>query len=89
MAIKKSTLITYKRDKDKIEITGDPKDIKWPMWFDLVSSRVLWVLFVVALLFTVPKASIIPVLWQWVKKLLPFTIPFMVRADWLQMLFSG
>ncbi len=88
MAIKKSTLI-YKRDKDKIEITGDPKDIKWPMWFDLVSSKVLWVLFVVALLFTVPKASIIPVLWQWVKKLLPFTIPFMVRADWLQMLFSG
>ncbi len=89
MAIKKSTLITYKRDKDKIEITGDPKDIKWPIWFDLVSSRVLWVLFVVALLFTVPKASIIPVLWQWVKKLIPFMIPFMVGADWLQMLFSG
>lgn len=89
MVIKKETLITYKRDKDKVEISGDPKDIKGLIWFDMVSSRLKGTLWRGLLLFTVPKASVMPLLWQWLKKQIPFMILLVVAAGWLQMLFSG
>lgn len=89
MAIKKSTLITYKREKDKVEITGDSEDTKGLMWFDLISSRLIWIVLVVVLLFVAPKASFVPILWQWIKKQIPFMMLFVVAATWLQMLFSG
>ena len=60
----------YKRDKNSIEISGDADQIKWPVWFHLVSYRLVWVVLVVVLLCTVPKASWIPMVWQWVKRLL-------------------
>ena len=87
MAIRKT--LSYKREKGKVEITGDPEDTKWLMWFDLVSSRLLWIVLAVVLLIIAPKASFIPVLWQWVKKLMPFMILFAVPASWFRLLFSG
>lgn len=87
MAIRKA--LTYKREKDKVEITGEPEDTKGLMWFDLISSRLIWIVLVVVLLFIAPKASFVPILWQWVKKQIPFMMLFVVPAAWLQMLFSG
>lgn len=89
MAIKKETLITYKRDKDKVEISGAPKDVKSLIWFDMISSRLKGTLWGGVLLFSVPKASILPLLWQWIKRQMPFMMLFVVTAAWLQMLFSG
>lgn len=80
----------YKRDKHGVEISGDPKDTKWPIWFDLVSSRLLWLVVFIILLIVVPNASFAPVLWQWAKKQFPFMILFAVAAGhWLLMLLSG
>ncbi len=87
MAIRKA--LTYKREKDKVEITGEPEDTKGLMWFDLVSSRMIRIVLVVVLLYIAPKASFVPILWQWVKKQIPFMILLIVSAAWLQKLFSG
>jgi len=88
MKAEKQIPVVYKRDKNKVEISGEPKDIKGLMWLDMITSK-LWIVLVVILLFTVPKASLLPLLWQWVKKQLPFLILFVVVASWLQMQFSG
>ncbi|HWK02978.1 MAG TPA: hypothetical protein VNS58_05080 [Puia sp.] len=75
MAGKKS--ISYKRDKNKVEINGDPDDIKGVMWFDLISSR-LWGVLPIVLLFVLPKGSVMLMLWQWVKKSMFLFILFAV-----------
>lgn len=88
MKSEKQSPVVYKRDKNKVEISGDPKDIKGLMWLDMITSK-LWIVFMIVLLFTVPKASFIPLLWQWVKKQIPFLTVFVVVAPWLLMLLSG
>lgn len=88
MKSEKQSPVVYKREKNKVEISGDPKDIKGLMWVDMITSK-LWIVFMIVLLFTVPKASFIPLLWQWVKKQIPFLILFVVPAPWLLMLLSG
>ena len=88
MKKKKQRLVTYKREKEKVEISGDVTDTKALMWFDMISSR-LWIILVIVLLFTIPKASFLPLLWEWLKKQAPFLILLLVVAPWLQMLLSG
>lgn len=88
MKSEKQSPVVYKREKNKVEISGDPKDIKGLMWVDMITSK-LWIVFMIVLLFTVPKASFIPLLWQWIKKQIPFLILFVVLAPWLLMLLSG
>jgi hypothetical protein len=88
MKSEKQNPVVYKRDKNKVEISGDPKDIKGLMWLDMITSK-LWIVLVIVLLFTVPKASFVPLLWEWIKKQTPFLILFVVVAGWLQMLLSG
>jgi hypothetical protein len=60
--------ISYKRNKREVEITGHPNDVKWLMWFDLISSRLLWIMLILVLLLTLPKASILPVIIKWVER---------------------
>lgn len=81
----KPSLVTYKREKDKVEISGEAKDTKGLMWADMISSK-LWVLLIIVLLLTVPKASFILAVWQLLKNKLFLSIPFVVAAD---LLFSG
>lgn len=88
MENKKQSPVTYKREKDKVEITGNPKDTKGLIWFDMICSK-LWIILVIVLLLTIPKASFLPLLWVWVKKKVPFMTLFVVVAAWLQMLLSG
>jgi hypothetical protein len=88
MEKKKQSPLTYKREKDKVEISGNVKDTKGLMWFDMISCK-FWIVLVIILLFTIPKASLLPLLWIWVKKQAPFLILLVVAASWLQMLLSG
>lgn len=56
----------YKRDKNKVEIDGSPSDVKWPMWFDLISTR-LPILIVLILVVSWPKADLVLLIWQYIK----------------------
>jgi hypothetical protein len=87
MSAKKS--LSYKRNKGQVEITGEPNDVRHLMWFDLITSRLLWIVPIVILLFIAPKASFIPMLWQWVKKQVPFFTLFVVAVDCLRIFLSG
>lgn len=91
MKVKKpiSSPVMYKRDKGKVEITGEPEQVKWQIWFDLVSSKILWLVLLIVLLSTVPKAGWLPVIWQWVKKHLFLLTLLLVREDFLLVLLSG
>jgi hypothetical protein len=39
MTKQKNTPMTYKHDKDKIELSGEGKDVKSAMWFDLITHK--------------------------------------------------
>lgn len=82
--------MVYKRDKHGVQLSGDPKDIKWAIWFDLISSRFLGLVVFIILLIGVPNISFVPAVWQWIKKQFPFMTLFGVAAGhWLLMLLSG
>lgn len=89
MAAQKKGITTYKRDKNKVEISGDPENVKWQIWFDMVSNMLRWLFPVIILLIIVPKAFFIPILLKWIKQLLPFLILFVVTADYAQISLSG
>lgn len=81
----KPSLVTYKREKDKVEISGEAKDTKGLIWADMIGSK-LWILLVIVLLFTMPKASFVPAVWRLLKNKLWFTNIFVAAAG---LLFSG
>ncbi len=85
MKASKETLVTYKREKDKVEISGDGKDVKVLIWTDMITSK-LWIILVIILQFTMPKASFLPVVWQWLKNQKLFMTPFVAAAG---LLLSG
>jgi hypothetical protein len=64
----------YKRSKEGIEIKGDPSDVKWPMWFDLLLSRLPLLIVTIVLACTIPKASFIPIVFKWLQRKLPFLL---------------
>lgn len=68
----KTTPINYKREKNKIEIKGDPCDVRWIIVFDLVSSRFFGLAITIFLLVTIPKTSLIPVILKWLKSTIDF-----------------
>lgn len=70
--IPKITPINYKREKNKIEIKGDPRDVRWIIVFDLVTSRFLGLAITIFLLVTIPKTTLIPVFLKWLKGTMGF-----------------
>jgi len=85
----KQTPITYKRDKGKIEISGDPKDVRGHIWFDQVSNWLVSVVPRLLLLLKLPIVSGLSAGWFWLKSKLPFLILFVVPGGWLQIFLSG
>jgi len=79
--------ITYKRGK--VEISGEPKQTKPHIWYEQINASLLWIALVIILLCVLPKASWLPVVWQWLKKYTLLLIPLVVVADWAQLLLSG
>jgi hypothetical protein len=89
MTAQKKGITTYKRDKSKVEISGDPENVKWPMWFDMISNTLRWLFLAIMLLIIVPRATFLPILVKWIKHLLPFLILFMAVVDYGQIFLSG
>jgi len=86
MATKKRP-VTYIRDKNRVEISGEFTDVKQMIWFDLIVSKLVWVSSLL-LLFKAPDIVWIPSIWQWVKHKLPFLILFAVAVNYV-LLLSG
>ncbi len=83
------TPITYKREKNKVEISGDPADVKRPMWFDLISSRLLWLVPLAWLLWKLPEVSWLPVVMKWLKHKLYLMILIAVQGSCILLSLSG
>ena len=59
-----NTELYYKRTKDSLEIRGNPA----MAWFDLVSSRLIKIIFIIALL-NIPFQEWAPAIWKYVQNL--------------------
>jgi hypothetical protein len=84
----KSSMITYRRIKDDIEITGDSNEIKNLIWFDLICNKLKALISFRFFLLIVPKASWLLSALQWFKKQLPFLIVLLVQVNYLLMFLS-
>lgn len=62
----KSSCVTYKREKNNIEISGDANDVKRLIWTDMISAK-LWDWIIKVLLFTLSKAGLLLLLLRWLK----------------------
>jgi hypothetical protein len=89
MITEKRTPIVYKREKSKVEISGDPRDVKFLIWIDLILSHLKSIIPVIILLCMVPKISIIDPKVKWLWKRRTFLILFAVLGDSVCLLFSG
>jgi hypothetical protein len=78
----KQSPIVYKRGK--VQISGDADNTKWPMWFDLITSKIFWLGLVVALVCIIPKDELIPSLLKLLKQL-----PFMTLLVAVAVQLSG
>ena len=67
MAIDKSRLITYKRDKNKVEIEGESTQVKWLIWIDLTSYWLCRIIPLLYLLRVTPKLAIALAIFKWLK----------------------
>lgn len=85
MATKKSP-VTYIRDKDRVEISGEFTDVKKMIWFDLFTSKLK--IRYLLLLVKVPVTTWLPAIWQWVKYKLPFLTLLAVAVNYI-LLLSG
>lgn len=64
------TPLHYSRNKDKIEIDGDPKDVRKLAWLDLCSARIIRWIVICATILGVYELSIPQVIWKWIRELL-------------------
>ena len=87
MAMQKKAITIYERDKDKVKISGEK--IKWLILIDQIKTELRWMVPVLILVVILPKASLIPILFKWIKQQLPFMILFVAVVDWAQILLSG
>ena len=74
MAIPKKGITTYKRDKNKTEISGDPESVTELIKSDQRNAMIRWLVMIIitaAAIFLLPKGTL-PVILKWVKHLLPF-----------------
>jgi hypothetical protein len=82
----KKVPLHYARTKNSIQIDGDPSDVKTLILLDLIFNKVWLVLLVIIMLFVLPKASFIPLLWKFIKdKLMMISLLFLEEL----LIFSG
>jgi len=89
MATQKKGVTTYERDKNKVKISGESENVKWPILIDQVSTVLRWLVPVIVLLVVLPKASFLPIVIRWVKQQMPSLTLFVVMAGWEHLLLSG
>lgn len=66
----------YKREKNKVEIEGD----RWLARFDLISLRIIWAAVIIFLIIKVPQISWLPIVLDWLKKIFPVLLFFVMVA---------
>ena len=74
MAVQKKGITTYKCDKNKTEISGDPEDVKDLIKYEQRAKMVRWLIIVAIIIiamFVLPTENIIPILLKWFKQLVP------------------
>lgn len=92
MAPQKKGITTYKRDKDKMEISGDPNDVKHPILIDqlIMGLRriiiIAIILIIVIYLVTRNNPGIDPNTLKAIQMMLPFLTLFVAVAGWALML---
>jgi len=84
---KKKKKTTYKRGK--VEITGNDPASKALMFIDLIISWAFWIALLLIALFTVPKASWIPLLLRCLKAIGKYLLTLFMVLVPLLMLLSG
>lgn len=78
------TPLNYSRKRNAVEINGDPTDVKRLALLDLILTKGWSIILTMILLFTLPKASLLPFLWQYLKsRWLPFLILLVVKEEYL------
>jgi hypothetical protein len=78
----KRTPLHYSRNKEQVEIDGDPKDVKPLVLLDLLFSKAKWIIMTIILVFVLPKASFIHLIIHWFKDKL-FLIFLLVQVECL------
>lgn len=68
MDLQGNNKIYYKREKGKIELKGSGRTVKSQIWFDLISSRLIIVLIIVAILVS-PETGIVAILLKYLHKM--------------------
>lgn len=91
MATQKKGITTYKRDKDKMEISGENKDIKLPIMIDQLSRILRWLMIgaIISMVVYVIKDNPGTDILKYIKVLLPFLSLFVAMTDYMQMFLSG
>ena len=87
MATQKKEVTIYKRDKDKVRISGEK--VKWLILIDQIKIELRWMIPLIVLLFVLPKASLIPILLKWLKHHLLLMILLVIVAGCMQIFLSG
>lgn len=77
---KSNTPIVYRREKNKVEISGDPEQVKKHIWFDQYSRFAFVIAAAILLAIILPKASWLPFVWQWLKRQIPLLILLVVQV---------
>jgi hypothetical protein len=78
---KTNTPIVYKRDKNKVEINGDPEDVSKHVWFEQGSNLIKWIVLIISLASVLPNTGWLSFLWQLFKRQLPFLILFAAQVN--------
>jgi hypothetical protein len=95
MAIQQKGITTYKRDKDKMEISGDSKAVKQPILIDQFFHGMrrimitIIVLIIVIFLFTRNAGGLDTGILKAIKVVLPFLTLLVALVGGVQILLSG
>jgi hypothetical protein len=77
MEVSNQPPVIYKREKGKVEISGEADKVKKHIWFEQINTTLFWLVPVIILLCAFPKASWLPVILDWIKKLIPVLVFWM------------
>jgi hypothetical protein len=57
----------YESDKGKMKISGTPEEVNNKIWFNMIMRELRWIIPVIILLCLLPKASLLPFVFRWLR----------------------
>lgn len=64
MSDNKPERITYERERRKVKISGNAKDVKWAIWIEQLRPVIILVLLVILVALGIIKGDSVAVLWK-------------------------